>query len=64
MCYNIGMTEEYKKVKVRVIKYNSDSYIAQENYNEAVFEMLKESGVINLKRNKKLSLKRPERIIL
>ena len=49
--------------KVRIIKYDSDSYIAKGNYSIAVFEMLKESGVINSKKNKTSFLKRPEKII-
>lgn len=58
------MNNEENKTKVRVIKYDSDSYIAKGNYDIAVFEMLKDSGIINIRKNKTSVLRRPERIIL
>lgn len=41
------MTKE-KNIEVRIIKYDSDNYIAKGNYSRAIFETLKESGAISL----------------
>ncbi|MBR1984315.1 MAG: hypothetical protein IKA31_01100 [Clostridia bacterium] len=42
--------------KVRIIKYDSDSYITNGNYKEAVYQSLKESGVFSAKRINSQSL--------
>lgn len=38
------------KIEVRIIKYDSDDYIASGKYSRAIFETLKESGAISLSR--------------
>lgn len=37
--------DKTNRIKVRVIRYDSDSYIKDGKYKEAVYESLKESGV-------------------
>ena len=57
------MTKE-NKIEVRIIKYNSDNYIANGKYSRAIFETLKESGAINLSRQSCLPNEYPKRPIV
>ena len=49
ICYNLCMVKE-DKIKVRIIKYDSDNYVVNGKFSRAIFETLKESGAINLSR--------------
>ena len=45
-CYNVYMNnEKCNKINVRIIKYDSDSYVSSGDYKIAVYESLKEAGV-------------------
>lgn len=37
--------EKCNKINVRIIKYDSDSYVSSGDYKVAVYESLKEAGV-------------------
>lgn len=63
MCYNINMVKE-NKIEVRIIKYDSDNYIANGKYSRAIFETLKESGAINLSKQNCMPNDYPKRPIV